>query len=423
MSNPEWILLRGGRVIDPSSQWDATADLLIGNQRVVAMGKNLDRPSQCLILDVDGLVVSPGLVDMHTHMREPGFEHKETIAGGLSSALAGGVTSLAAMPNTKPNADHPEIISFMLEKARQAGRAHLYPIGAITKGSNSEELTDMQAMLTAGCVAFSDDGKVVKGSGMMRRALEAAKAVNALIIQHAEDPTLAPDGCMHEGEVSRRMGVVGIPSASEDIIVDRDIRLVALTGGRYHVSHLSTAGSLHAVAAAKQAGLPVTCEVTPHHLVLTDEAVLTHGTHAKMSPPLRGEQDRLALLEGMARGTIDAIATDHAPHEEASKAVEFSKASNGVVGLETMLPIALQLVEEGVLSLSDCLAKMTINPARLLSIPRGSLAVGALADVVVFDPSEAWVVDANRFQGKGRNCCFQGRKVRGRVKMTLVDGI
>lgn len=422
MDNHEWICLQGARVIDPAAGFDATADLLVGEGRVQGVGRALELPARCRKIDATGLVVAPGLVDMHVHLREPGFEYKETIAGGLAAAAAGGVTAVAAMPNTSPVADDPSVVEYMLDKARRAGKSRLYPIGAITRGLKGEGLTEMGLLLRSGCVAFSDDGKAVNDSNIMRRALDYSRAFKSLIIQHAEDHGLSLHGCMHEGAVSARLGLPGIPAAAEEVMVDRDIRLVALTGGRYHVAHLSTVGAMQAVARAREAGLPVSCEVTPHHLALTDHAVLSYDSNAKMSPPLRGDTDRNALKEGLARGVIDVIATDHAPHDLDSKQVEFCLASNGVVGLETLLPIALELVAEGVFTLAECLAKVTVNPARLLGIPGGTLALGAAADVVVFDPEEVWVVDAAQFQGKGRNTCFQGRRVKGRVKLTLVDG-
>ncbi|MBF0604973.1 MAG: dihydroorotase [Nitrospirae bacterium] len=421
MESVPFVLIQGGRVVDPARDWDETADVLIENGIIRAVGRP-EIPRGCRIIDADGLIVAPGLVDMHVHLREPGYEYKGTIASGTRSAAAGGVTSVAAMPNTKPVTDDPSVVGHVLEKARVGGIVNVYPVGAITKGLQGVELTEFGLMLEAGCVAFSDDGATVADTGVMRRALEYARAFGALLIQHAEDPSLVSGGCMNEGVTSSRLGLPGIPVESESIMVDRDIRLVELTGGRYHVAHLSTAGALEAVAGAQAKGLPVTCEVAPHHFSLTEEAVDGYDTYAKMAPPLRSEFDRNALLEGLARGTFSAIATDHAPHDEDSKKVEFCCAANGVIGLETLLPISLELVSGGVMTLSQCLALMTYKPARLLGIHRGELTPGFPADLVLFDLLESWQVDLNRMCGSARNTPFHGRKVRGRVKKTMVAG-
>ncbi|MBF0370861.1 MAG: dihydroorotase [Magnetococcales bacterium] len=414
-------LIKGGRVVDPAASFDATADLLIVDGVIREVGR-VDPPAGCRVIDADGLTVAPGLVDMHVHFREPGFEYKETIAGGSQAAAAGGVTSVAAMPNTAPANDDPSVTGYMLQKARAAGLVNLYPIGAITKGLKGKELAEMGLQQQAGCVAFSDDGYVVMDSGVMRRAMEYSRAFGALIIQHAEDSGLSCGGCMNEGVHSSRLGLPGIPVESEEVIVDRDIRLAELTGGRYHVAHISAAGAVAAVAAARKKGLQVSCEAAPHHFTLTDEAVVGYDANYKMSPPLRSGIDRNAILEGLARGDITAIATDHAPHERDSKQVEFCRAANGVVGLETLLPLSLDLVREGVLGLMETLACLTCNPAQLLGIDGGTLGVGARADVVVFDPDEAWVVDPRRLHGTARNTCFAGIKVRGRVKKSLLAG-
>ncbi|MBF0296750.1 MAG: dihydroorotase [Magnetococcales bacterium] len=419
MSGFLWI--RGARVVDPANGLDATADLLVGDGVIRQVGR-CDAPLGCPVLDADGLVLAPGLVDMHVHLREPGFEYKETIAGGTRAAAAGGVTTVAAMPNTRPVNDDPSVTGYILQKARSEGWVNVVPIGAVTRGLAGQELTEMGLQIRAGCVAFSDDGRPVADSGMMRRALEYASAFGTLIIQHAEDPALAGHGCMHEGVISSRLGLPGMPSEAESIMVDRDLRLVALTRGRYHVAHISTGQAVEAVGRARAMGLPVSCEVAPHHFALTDEAVLGYDTDAKMSPPLRGPEERNALLEGLARGIITVIATDHAPHDPDSKRVEFCQASNGVVGLETLLPVSLELVRDGVLGLSACLAAMTVAPARLLGLNRGTLTPGMPADLVLFDLDAPWVVDAARLHGTSRNTCFHGRRVRGRVRKTFVAG-
>ncbi|MBF0447723.1 MAG: dihydroorotase [Magnetococcales bacterium] len=421
MNDSTLTLIKGGRVIDPVCGLDATSDVLIEGGLIREVGR-IDTPNGCRVIDADGLIVAPGLVDMHVHLREPGYEYKETIAGGTRAAAAGGVTSVAAMPNTQPVTDDPSVVGYVLEKARMGGIVNVFPIGAVTKGLQGKELTEIGLLIQAGCVAFSDDGRAISNSSVMRRALDYARAFGALIIQHAEDPSLASEGCMNEGITSTRLGIPGIPAESESILVDRDIRLVELTGGRYHVAHLSTAGALQSVERAIQRHLPVSCEIAPHHFALTEEAVIGYNTDAKMAPPLRSEMDRNALLEGFARGIVAAIATDHAPHDEDSKRVEFCCAANGVVGLETLLPVSLELVRDGVMSLSDCLAVMTYKPSELLGINRGTLQVGRPADVVLFAEQESWIVDAKKLHGSTRNTPFHGRRVQGRVKRTLVAG-
>lgn len=421
MTDSSPLLIRNGRLIDPLQEIDTITDLLLADGKIQAMGP-IDTPDHCTVIDASGLIVAPGLIDMHVHFREPGFEYKETIAGGSLAAAAGGVTSVATMPNTHPTVDDPSMAAFVLERGRLAGRCHVYPIGAITRGLKGEELTEIGLLQQAGCVGFSDDGKVVMDSGLMRRALDYSRTFGALVIQHAEDCGLARGGCMHEGLTSSRLGLPGIPAAAEETIIDRDIRLVTLTGGRYHVAHISTAGAVAAVARAQAEGLAVSCEVTPHHFTLIDTDVGEYNTNAKMAPPLRSAADRQAVRDGLARGIIAVIATDHAPHELDSKNTSFREASNGVVGLETMLPVALDLVREGVLTLPRCLAAMTCNPARLLGIPGGTLAVGAPADVVIFNADERWLVTPDTLHGTSRNSSFLGRTVTGRVKMTLLSG-
>ncbi|MBF0162716.1 MAG: dihydroorotase [Magnetococcales bacterium] len=415
------VLIQGGRVLDPAHGRDETADLLVVDGVIQAVGR-LEAPAHCTVVQADGLVLAPGLVDMHVHLREPGHEYKEDIASGCRAAAAGGVTAMAAMPNTQPVTDDPSVVGYILERAKSTGLVRVFPIGAITKGLKGEMLTEMGLLLRAGCVAFSDDGRPVTDSGVMRRALEYARMFGALLIQHAEDLSLVGNGCMHEGVVASRLGLPGIPSAAESVLVDRDLRLVALTGSRYHVAHLSSGDAMRAVAQARAQQLPVSCEVTPHHFSLTDEAVLGYDTDAKMSPPLRSQADRAALLEGLAQGIITVIATDHAPHDEENKRVEFCCAANGVIGLETLLPVSLELVRDGVMSLSDCIAAMSCNPARLLGIPHGTLGVGQAADMVLFDPEETWTVDARQLRSKSKNTCFHGRRVKGRVKQTWVAG-
>ncbi|MEO5367301.1 MAG: dihydroorotase [Magnetococcus sp. WYHC-3] len=423
MSAKDKLLIKGGRLLDPASNRDETADLLIVDGLVAEWGK-LTASGQTEVIDADGLIVAPGLVDMHVHLREPGFEWKETILGGSQAAVAGGVTSMACMPNTNPTCDDVSVVSHILEKARQAALARVFPIGAITRGLKGERITEMGLLTQAGCVGFSDDGMPVMNSLVMRRALEYSKTFGALIIQHAEDHHLSQSGCMNEGVIATRLGLPGIPAASETIMVERDIQLAEITGGRYHVAHISTGAAVKAVRRAQKRGLPVSAEAAPHHFALTEEAVLGYDTHAKMSPPLRTQADREAVLEGLHRGDITVIATDHAPHEPDAKRTEFCCAANGVVGLETLLAVSLELVRDKVMTLSECLAAMTIHPARLLRLPAGigTLEVGAPADVVLFDPEERWRVEASQLHGTSKNTCFQGRRVQGRVKRTLLAG-
>ncbi|MEG3638312.1 dihydroorotase [Magnetococcus sp. PR-3] len=421
MMRVESLFIRGARVVDPAHAHDGVADILIVDGVIREIGK-LAAPADIPVIEADGLIAAPGLVDMHVHLREPGFEYKETIAGGTRAAAAGGVTSVAAMPNTKPVNDDPSVTGYMLDKARMAGFANLFPIGAISKGLQGKELTEIGLLKAAGCVAFSDDGLPLMNSGIMRRALDYSRAFGALIIQHAEDSGLVGCGCMNEGEVASRLGLPGIPNASEDILVERDIRLVELTGGRYHVAHISSGGAVASVAKAQEKGLKVTCEAAPHHLVLNDTDVGDYDTNAKMAPPLRNKRDVHALQEALARGTIGVIATDHAPHEEDSKRVPFCHAANGVVGLETLLPITLELVNQGVLPLSKALAAISCNPARLLGLDRGTLTPGCMGDVVLFDPQEQWTVTSQALHGSSKNTAFAERAVKGRVKYTVLAG-
>ncbi|ABK42631.1 dihydroorotase [Magnetococcus marinus MC-1] len=421
MMRTESLFIRGARVVDPANERDEIADILIVDGVIREIGK-LDAPAHVPVIEADGLIAAPGLVDMHVHLREPGYEYKETIAGGTRAAAAGGVTSVAAMPNTKPVNDDPSVTGYMLDKARVAGFANLFPIGAVSKGLQGKEITEMGLLQAAGCVAFSDDGLPIMNSGLMRRALDYSRAFGGLIIQHAEDSGLVGCGCMNEGEVATRLGLSGICNAAEDILVERDIRLVELTGGRYHVAHISSAGAVASVAKAREKGLRVSCEAAPHHLVLNDTHVGNYDTNAKMAPPLRNQRDVNAIQEALARGVISVIATDHAPHEEDSKRVPFCQAANGVVGLETLLPITLELVEAGVLPLAKALAAISCNPARLLGMPRGTLSLNAVGDVVLFDPQQSWTVDALALHGSSKNTAFAGRQVKGRVKYTILAG-
>jgi len=420
------VLIKGGRVIDPG-RVNGPADVLIENGKILAVGPTLvvsagQAAPAATIIDARGKLVLPGFVDLHVHLREPGFEYKETIQTGTAAAVAGGFTSVCCMPNTSPVNDNQSITEFILDQARAAGNAHVFPVGAITKGSEGKELAEIGELRRAGCVAISDDGLPVINSLVMRRAMEYALAFDLPVIDHCEDLYLSEGGCMNEGLVSTQLGLPGIPAAAEDVMVARNLALAELTGARLHLAHLSTIGSVRMVREAKSRGIRVTAEVCPHHFSLTEEAVRGFNTHAKMNPPLRTWRDVQAVKDGLRDGTIDVIATDHAPHAAQDKQQQFAAAPNGIVGLETALPLTLALVDEGVLSLESAVAKLTSEPARAFGLPKGSLAPGADADVVVVDTEESWEVDPARFRSKSRNTPFAGWKVKGRVRTTLVAG-
>lgn len=416
------LVLAGGWVLDPG-RWDGEADVWIRDGVIDAVvSPDVAPPQAAECLDVTGLLVLPGLVDLHVHLREPGYEYKETIATGTAAAVAGGFTSICCMPNTKPVNDQPTVTQLIKRKAGEADRAHVYPIGAITKGCAGRELTDFHALKEAGCVALSDDGRPVMDDGVMRQAMERAAAVDLPVIDHCEDLSLSGCGCMNEGPVSRVLGVRGIPKDAEFRMIARDIKLAEATGARLHVAHLSTAVGVDLVRQAKTRGAPVTAEACPHHFTLTDEAVREQGVNAKMNPPLQSERDRDALLKGLADGTIDAIATDHAPHAEYEKQWGMDRAPFGIVGLETALALTLRLVEQGVMSLERAVQCLTSKPAGMLGLPCGTLASGASADIVLVDRAYEWVIDPEQFHSKGRNTPFAGWPVRGRVMMTVVGG-
>ena len=417
------ILVRGGTLIDPAAEIEGPMDLLLRDGRVAQVASpDTIRASADEIINATGMIVAPGFIDLHVHLRQPGQSHKETIATGTAAAVAGGFTSVCCMPNTNPVNDNQAITEFILDRARAAGAARVFPIGAITKGSDGKELAEIGDLRRAGCVAISDDGKPVMNSLIMRRAMEYALAFDLPIIDHCEDLHLSEGGCMNEGLVSTQLGLQGIPAAAEDIMVARNLALARLTGARLHLAHLSTAGSVRMVREAKANGIRLTAEACPHHFTLTEEAVRGFNTLAKMNPPLRGWDDVQAIKEGLRDGTIDVIATDHAPHAAQEKQQEFAAAPNGLIGLETAFPLTLALVEEGVLSLEAAVAKLTIGPAQAFSLDKGTLAPGADADVVIVDPAESWDIDPSRFRSKGRNSPFTGWKVKGKVYMTLVGG-
>ena len=418
------LLVRRGRVVDPATRTDGVLDVLIDGGSVAAVGKDLSAAGVDRTIDASGLVVVPGLIDMHVHLREPGNEAKETIATGVRAAVRGGFTTVCAMPNTNPVNDRPETTAWIRAEARRAGLANVLPIAAITKGSRGEELVDMAACVAAGAIAFSDDGRPVPSGPIMRRALAGAAAAGSLVIDHCEDKALAADGVMHAGAAATRLGLPGIPSASEDVIVARDIALAAELGVPVHIAHLSTAGGVALVGEAKRRRLRVTAEATPHHLFLTDEDVRTPDANFKMNPPLRPAADAAALIEGLRTGVVDAVATDHAPHTEAEKARGFLEAPFGIVGLETAVPLLLdRLVRTGVITLARFAEALSSGPARILGLgAKGRIAAGADADLTLLDLERPVIVDKTRFESKGRNTPFEGWALTGGPAMTIVGG-
>ncbi len=418
------LIIRNGAIIDPSQSLDARRDLLIRDGRVAEIGESISADG-VETFDASGLIVAPGFIDLHVHLREPGFEYKETIASGARAAVAGGFTSVCCMPNTKPVNDNSSVTSFIVEQARAAKLANVFPIGAITQGSKGEQLAEIGEMKTAGIVAISDDGKPVLDSGLMRRAMEYSRDFDLPVIDHCEDCCGAAGWAMHEGEYSALMGLKGLPGAAEDLHVARDIMLAELTGARVHIAHISTARSVDLVRQAKQKGLAVTCEVTPHHFTLTDRDVYESGydTNFKMAPPLRSQSDLEVVIEGLRDGVIDAIATDHAPHHANEKMLEFDHAPNGIAGLETAVSLTLdRLVHRGVIALSRMIELLSTNPARIFKLDRGTLKVGAVGDVTIFDPNRQVKIDASKFQSKSRNTPFDGWELRGAPVATIAGG-
>jgi dihydroorotase len=419
------ILIKDGRIIDPSQGMDEVRNLFIEDGKVKGYPldtEELEKDSNAQIIAASGKIVSPGFIDMHVHLREPGFEHKETIRTGCAAAAVGGFTSVVCMPNTKPVNDNASVTEYILLKARTEGIVNVFPVGAITKGQKGETLAEIGEMWEAGCVAVSDDGRPVMNSRVMRYAMEYAKAFGIPIVSHAEDLNLSLGGVMNEGFTSSMLGLRGIPSASEEVIVARDITLAELTGAHLHIAHVSTSGSVRLIRDAKRRGANVTAEGTPHHFTLTDKAAVGYDTNVKVNPPLRSQEDVEAIREGLKDGTIDVIATDHAPHTEDEKKVEFDLAPFGISGLETALPLALKLVEDAVLTLPETIRKLTFIPAQIIKSDRGTLKVGATADVVVFDPNRIVTVDREKFRSKGKNTPFHGWKLSGCVLFTIVGG-
>jgi dihydroorotase len=418
------LLLKGGRVVDPRHDVNEVRDLLIEDGRIAQLEPRISAKG-VEVIDVDGLIVAPGFIDLHTHLREPGREDKETIATGTRAAAVGGFTAVCAMPNTEPVNDNAGITRAILEKAQQGGVVRVYPIGAITRGSRGEELAEYGDLREAGCVAISDDGKPVASARVMRRALEYAKAFDLTVIDHCEEPTLSEKACMNEGPVSTFLGLRGAPAVGEAIMVERDVMLAELTGGKVHIAHISSALSVDAVRRGKARGVRVSAEACPHHFVLTDQLVrdTEYDTSTKMNPPLRSEPDRLAVIEGLRDGTIDCIATDHAPHTVDDKRVEYDQAAFGIVGLETAVALSIdRLLAPGVVDVSGLVRLFSTRPAEVLRLPGGTLQTGAAADITVLDLARKRTVDPNRFATKGRNTPFGGWSLKGWPVMTIVGG-
>lgn len=415
------LVIRGARLVDPAAGVDGRRDIAVAGGRVAAVGPSID-PGPAQVIDAGGLHAFPGLIDVHVHLREPGYEYKETVATGTRAAAAGGFTAVACMPNTNPVNDNAEVTRYILEKARAGGVCRVYPVGAISKGLKGEDLAEMGELAEAGCVAVTDDGRPVSSSLLMRRALEYAKGFGLTVVSHCEDLDLAAGGCMNEGLTSAYLGLPAQPAEAEEVQVMRDLLLLRRTGGRLHLAHLSTRGSVEFLRWGKRLGLAVTGETAPHYFTLTDDVVRSFDTRFKMNPPLREIGDVEAVQKALARGVVDAIATDHAPHAADEKELEFEAAANGVVGLETSLALSLRLVHEGVAPLHRVVAALTWGPARALGLPGGTLAPGAPADLVLVDLEAEHVVDPARFFSKARNCPFTGMKLKGRVVRTVVGG-
>lgn len=420
-------LLKGGRVVDPANGRDGVMDILIEGDRIVLVGRDLPIDQDTTVVAIPaGIVVVPGLIDMHVHLREPGQEHKESVATGTLAAVVGGFTAVACMPNTSPVNDNAGVTEYILKKANEAGLARVYPIGAVSRGQKGEQLADLGELRASGCVAVTDDGHPVSTALLMRRALEYTRMLDMPVIEHCEEQTLKADGVAHEGVQASRLGLRGIPGEAESIMAQRDIALAELTGGVVHIAHMSARQTLDAVRFGKSRGARVTCEVAPHHFVLTDDylaAPIAYDTNAKMNPPLREAADRDAMLQGIADGSVDVIATDHAPHHYDEKQVEFDRAPFGITGLETAVSLCFdRLVHPGVITLSRLIELLSVNPARILRLPGGSLSEGALADITLLAPDLAVTVDAKRMRSKSKNTPFDGWQLRGGVAGTIVGG-
>jgi dihydroorotase len=421
-------LLTGARIIDPAQEIDALMDIICENGKIAGIDMELSGSAKTSdarkykIINLAGMVITPGLVDMHTHLREPGLEYKETVASGAKAAVAGGFTSIACMPNTDPVNDNRSITEFVKRKAAEAALANVYPIGAISKDSAGIQLTEFWDLKDAGAVALSDDGRPVMDAALMRRALEYAHSLELPVISHCEDTNLSSGGLMNEGYYSTILGLRGIPVIAEEVMIARDILIAEFTGTYVHIAHVSTAGSVRLIREAKKRGLKITAETAPHYFTLTDEELQTYNTNFKVNPPLRSADDLKAIKEGLADGTIDAIATDHAPHARTDKELEFEYAASGISGLETSLSLSLCLVRDGVLTLPQLIGKMSLNPSRILHLSKGTLKIGADADITVIDPQFKWTADVKTFHSKGKNSPFDGWKMQGKTVLTIVGG-
>ncbi|MGA7828895.1 MAG: dihydroorotase [Geobacteraceae bacterium] len=416
------LLIKGGRVIDPAQQIDEKLDIRIENGTIKELGKKLAAGKSCEVIDAGGLIVTPGLIDMHVHLRDPGLEYKEDIVTGTRAAAAGGFTSVACMPNTSPVNDNKAVTTYIIAKAKSEGFVNVFPVGSITQGSKGEKLAEMGDLKEAGCVAVSDDGRPLSNPELMRRALEYAKGMEIILISHAEDLDLAEGGLMNDGFTATELGLKGIPWVAEDAATARDVFLAEFTNSPIHIAHVSTKGAVQIIRDAKARGVKVSCETAPHYFTLTEDAVRGYNTNAKMNPPLRTSEDVAAIKAGLADGTIDAIATDHAPHHNDEKDVEFALASNGIIGLETALPLSLTLVKEKVLDLSTLVGKLSLNPARILGVNRGTLEPGAVADLTIFDPERQWTVDKAGLASKSKNSPYLGTTMKGQAAYTIVGG-
>ena len=419
------LLLTGARIIDPAQKIDGISDILLEGGKITKIGADLLQPENSRdaeIIELAGMILTPGLIDMHTHLREPGQEYKETIATGTRAAVAGGFTSIACMPNTDPVNDNRSITEFIIRKALEANLANVYPIGNISRNCAGQQLTEFWDLKEAGVVALSDDGKPVMDAALMRHALEYASSLDLPVIPHCEDIHLSAGGLMNEGYYSTILGLRGIPSIAEEVMTARDILIAEYTKSHVHIAHVSTRGSVRIIREAKKRGVKVTAETAPHYFTLTDEALQTYSTNLKVNPPLRSAADVAAIKEGLADGTLDAIVTDHAPHARTDKELEFEYAANGISGLETSLGLSLRLVDEGILSLPELIAKMSLNPARILKLPKGTLETGADADITVINPQLNWMVNVKTFCSKGKNSPFHGWKMRGKAALTIVGG-
>lgn len=417
------LLIKNGHLIDKENNLNDVFDILVENGKIAKIEKNITCP-EADIYDASGKYIAPGLIDMHVHLREPGFEYKEDIASGTAAARSGGFTAVCSMPNTSPVADNRAVVEYIINRAKEANNCKVYPIGTITKGMKGEELSEMAELKAAGAVAVSDDGKPVKSGGVMQRAIKYASMFSLPVISHCEELSLMDGGSMNEGATAANLGLKGISPAVEEVMVSRDIIIAEHENAPVHIAHISTKGSAELVRRAKERGVKVTCETCPHYFSLTDEAVGDFDTNAKMNPPLRSEEDRLAIIEAIKDNTVDAIVTDHAPHHIDEKRLEFDKALNGIIGLETSLALGItNLVKTGYISLGDLIYKMSTAPAKILGIPGGEIKVGAVADLTVFSPDEEFTVDTKSFKSKSKNCPYNGMNLYGKVYNTILDGV